>query len=176
MACLACLESPNLHQPCITGYPQLVLKMGVINLDLQGHFGSFDSEFLEIWLVCTITCNGFELESPNLHPICILRFSWLVLNMGVIDHDLQGYLAILSQDSKKWHSALLYWSRPAKGCYMSQCALVSSGHWVTDSPSISRRCPHGLANPTDSADVHYLSPKAAGSTIKTKMELFYPYQ
>ena len=41
------LESLNLQQTCILGYFQLVLvlKMEVIDLDLQGHFGHFDSEF-----------------------------------------------------------------------------------------------------------------------------------
>ena len=51
-----------------------------------------------------ITCNGLELESQNLHQICILRFSWLIFNTGVIDHSLQGHLAISSQDSKYRHS------------------------------------------------------------------------
>ena len=36
------LESSNLHQTCIMGYSQLILKMGVIDLDFQGHFGHFD--------------------------------------------------------------------------------------------------------------------------------------
>ena len=36
------LESPSLHQTCILGYSRLVLKMEVIDLDLQGHF---DIEF-----------------------------------------------------------------------------------------------------------------------------------
>ena len=61
------LESPNLHQTCILGYSRLVLKMEVIDLDLHGHFGHFDSEFLEIWLVRTITRHRLVLESPNLH-------------------------------------------------------------------------------------------------------------
>ena len=39
------LESPNLHQTCIMGWSWLVLKIGVIDLDLQGHFGHFVSEF-----------------------------------------------------------------------------------------------------------------------------------
>ena len=42
------LELPNLHQTCIMGYSRLVLKIEVIDLDLQnlqGHFGHFDSEF-----------------------------------------------------------------------------------------------------------------------------------
>ena len=39
------LESTNLHQACIMGYSQLVLKMKVIDLDLQGHFDQYDLEF-----------------------------------------------------------------------------------------------------------------------------------
>ena len=39
------MESPNLHQACIMGYSQLLLKMEIIDLDLQGNFGHFDSEF-----------------------------------------------------------------------------------------------------------------------------------
>ena len=31
------LELPNLHQICILEFCQLALKMGVIDLDLQGH-------------------------------------------------------------------------------------------------------------------------------------------
>ena len=38
------LESPNLDETCIMGYSCLVLKMEVNDLDLQGHFGHFDSE------------------------------------------------------------------------------------------------------------------------------------
>ena len=34
------LESPNLHQACILGYFWLVLKMGVNDLDLQGHLAT----------------------------------------------------------------------------------------------------------------------------------------
>ena len=38
------LEPPNLHQICIMGYLQLILKMVVIDPHPQGHFGHFDSE------------------------------------------------------------------------------------------------------------------------------------
>ena len=69
------LESPNLHQTCIMGYSRLVLKIGVIDFDLQGHSDHFDSEFLEFRVVRAITFKGLELESPNLHQICILEFS-----------------------------------------------------------------------------------------------------
>ena len=39
------LESPNLYQTCIVGYFQLVMKTGVIDLDLKGNFGHFDLEY-----------------------------------------------------------------------------------------------------------------------------------
>ena len=82
--------------------------MEVIDLDPQGHFGHFDLEFYEICLVCVITCNGFELESPNLHQICILGFSELVLIMGLIDLDLQGHLAIILTQETAFNVALVY--------------------------------------------------------------------
>ena len=47
----------------------------------------------------SITCTGFQLQVPNLNLICIWRFSHLVLEMGVIDLDLQGYLDISTQNS-----------------------------------------------------------------------------
>ena len=31
------LESPNLHQACILGYSELILKIGVIDINFQGH-------------------------------------------------------------------------------------------------------------------------------------------
>ena len=49
------------------GYSRLVLKMRVIDHDLQGYFGDFDSEFLKNWLIHAIICNGFRLELLNLH-------------------------------------------------------------------------------------------------------------
>ena len=114
------LESPNLHQTCIVWYSLLVLKMEVIDLEPQGHFGHFNLEFQETWLVCMIIFNRFELESPNLYQICILGFSQLVLKMGVINYDLQGHLAIVLTQDTAINTALVYWSRPAKGCYTSQ--------------------------------------------------------
>ena len=50
------MESPNLHKTCILGYSWLLLKVEVIDLDLQAHFGHFDSEFLGN-LACL--CNNF---------------------------------------------------------------------------------------------------------------------
>ena len=37
-----------------------IMHPRVIELDLQGHFGHFGSEFREIWLVHMITYNGFQ--------------------------------------------------------------------------------------------------------------------
>ena len=119
-------QSPNLHQTCILGYSRLVLKIEVIDLDLQDHFGHFDLEFLKIWFICMITCNGFQLESPNFYQICILGFSQLLLKMEVFD--LPGHLAIIPILETAFNVALVYWSRPAKGCYMSQtCSCSPSG-------------------------------------------------
>ena len=39
------LESSNIHQTRIMAYSQLVSKIEVLDLDVQGHFGHFDSEF-----------------------------------------------------------------------------------------------------------------------------------
>ena len=62
------LESQNLHQACIMGYSRLVLKIGIIEFDLQIHFGHFDSEFWEIRVVRAITRHRFGLESPKFAP------------------------------------------------------------------------------------------------------------
>ena len=48
-----------------------------------------------------------------------MGFPLLVLKMEVIDLDLQG-LAIVSTQETAFIVALVYWSRPAKGCYTSQ--------------------------------------------------------
>ena len=113
------LVLPNLHQICILRYAELVLKMGVIDLNLQGHFDLFDLEFLKIWLVRSIMCDVFELESPNWHQIYILGFSQIVLKMEVIDLDLQCHLAVSTQETT-FNVALVYWSKLTKGCYTSQ--------------------------------------------------------
>ena len=86
-------------------YSWLVLKQGIIDLDLQDHFGHFDSKFYEVWLVRVVTCDGLELESPSLNQVCILGLPQLAMNMGVIDVDLQDHLTISTQNSKKRCSA-----------------------------------------------------------------------
>ena len=84
-----------------------------------------------------ITCNGFELESPNLYQICILVFSQLVLKIGVIDIDILGPLAIILTEETAFNIALVYWSRPAKGCYTSQtCSCNNTSHHIIYHDSI----------------------------------------
>ena len=99
---------------------------GILLVDIEngGHWPWPSRSSWPFWLgilvnliVLVITWNGFELESPNLHQICILGFSHLILKMGVLD--LQGQLAISTQETA-FKVALVYWSRPAKGFYMSQ--------------------------------------------------------
>ena len=66
------LESPSSHRMCIWGPFSALLKMGSIDLDLQGHFGLKRVNFHKFELVCAITQQGFDLESPSSHRMCIL--------------------------------------------------------------------------------------------------------
>ena len=104
--------------------------MEVIDYDLQGHFGHFDSEFQEFQIVRAITFSGFELKSPTLYQICILGFSTLALKMGGIALDLQVHLAI-STHKTAFNVALVHLSRRAKGHYTSQtCSCFVRGQAV----------------------------------------------
>ena len=129
------LESPNLHQTCILANSQLMLNMEVIDFDLQGHFGHFDCEFYEIWFFNMITCNGVELESPNLYQIWILGFPQLVFKMEVIELDLQRHLVIISTKKTTFNIAPVYWSRSAKGYFTPQtCSCIFTASLCQDSP------------------------------------------
>ena len=66
--------------------------------------------------------------APNMH-LGILS-AGTVLNMEVIDLDLQGHLVIISTYETAFNIALVYWSRPAKGCYTSQTCSCDS--WRPD--------------------------------------------
>ena len=66
------LGLPNLHQMCILGPSRTLLKMVLIDLDLQGHLGVKRPKLAQNGLVRTITLHAYELGSPNLHQICIL--------------------------------------------------------------------------------------------------------
>ena len=74
---------------CILGHSGLVLKIGVIDLDIQGHFSHFDTKCYEIRLVRVVCWHGFKLQWLNLHQIYILGFPWLALKMGDIDLELR---------------------------------------------------------------------------------------
>ena len=100
-------------------------------IETGGHWPWPSRSFWPFWLrilanlACpSISCGGFELESPNLHQIRNLGYSQLLLKMGLIDLDLQGYLAISSQETA-FNVTVVYWSRLAKGCYTSQtCSFL----------------------------------------------------
>ena len=62
----------------------------------------FSEDVRKLYFVRTITHRRFELESPNLHQICILGYCRLLLKMEAIDLDPQGHLAILTQNSRKF--------------------------------------------------------------------------
>ena len=57
------LESPNSHIMCILGPYRTLLKMGSIDLDLQGHFGLRLTDFRKFELVCAI--NSSRIRPRN---------------------------------------------------------------------------------------------------------------
>ena len=91
------LGSPNFDQTCILAYSRFVSKMDVIDLDLPGDSGHFNSEFKEMRHVHTITRHRFGLESPNFHQTCTLGLFQLVLKIGVIDLHFQCDFTISTQ-------------------------------------------------------------------------------
>ena len=83
---------------CILGPFRTLLKMGLIDLDLQGHLALKLLDFREFELVRTITCDRCELESPFLHSMYILEPFRTLLKMGTIDLDLHGQTALIMND------------------------------------------------------------------------------
>ena len=70
-----------------------------------------------------IISSGFELESPNLHQICILGYPQVLLKMGAIGADLRGYLAISTQEMTL--NSLLYTDLgQPRGVTCPKCGLV----------------------------------------------------
>ena len=61
------LEAPFSHRMCILGPFSTLLKMGSIDLDLQGNFGLKLTNLCKSELVCTIIRQGFNLESSFSH-------------------------------------------------------------------------------------------------------------
>ena len=76
-----------------------------------------------------ITCNGFELESPNLAANMHLEIlSAVVENEGVIDLDLQGHLAISVQETA---FNILYTDLGLpRGVTHPKCVLVLALNWI----------------------------------------------
>ena len=91
------LELPNFYQTCSLRYSRPLLKIGVIDLELQVNFGHFDLKFYENRFVRAIARHKFGLESTNLQQTCILGYSCLVLKIGVIDLYLQSHFGISTQ-------------------------------------------------------------------------------
>ena len=118
------LESPSSHRMCILGPSSALLKMGLIDLDLQGHFGLKRVNFHKFELVCTITQQGFDLESPSSHRMCILGPSSALLKMGLIDLDLQGHFGLKRVNFHKFELV---------------CAITQQG-FDLESPSSHRMC------------------------------------
>ena len=56
------LETPSSQTTCILGPFSALLKMGLIDLDLQGHFGLERVNFCKFELVCAITRQGFDMN------------------------------------------------------------------------------------------------------------------
>ena len=114
------LESQNCHQTCILRYSQLVLKMEVIDLDFQCYFGHLD-----------LNSRKFDLSAKHLvmdlvynHHIYTnyasrdsLSWYWKWGSSILI---FQGHLTIISTQEIAFNVGLVYWSRPANGCYTSQ--------------------------------------------------------
>ena len=52
---------------------------------------------------------------------------------GAIGYDLQGHLAISTQNWKTaFNVALVFWSKTAKGCYTAQRALIEVCNYAND--------------------------------------------
>ena len=68
------LESSHLHQICLLGFSQLILKIGVIDLDLQSHF---DKKWHSTPLLCTDLGWPRGVTRPNMLLLCVW-IGWMV--------------------------------------------------------------------------------------------------
>ena len=104
------------HQIC-TKHAAWILLAAIENgefwLGIIGNLACPRDNLSQIW---------FEITkfAPNIHPGVLLAG----MENGVFDLDLHGLLTILTQKEMSINVALVYWSRPSKGCYTSQCTLV----------------------------------------------------
>ena len=78
---------------------------------------SVSTSVCKLYLIRVVTRNRFELESPNLHQLCILGLFRSVLKLGEGGHwpwpsRSFGYCDSISA----FNGAFVCWFRPAKGC------------------------------------------------------------
>ena len=121
------LGSQNLHQMCITEPSRSLLKMVLIDLDLQGHLGLKRPKSAQNGLVTAITHHVYKLGSPNLRQTCILGPSRTLLKMVLIALDLQGHLDTLALIQTTTHKAYIHTStHTERGTRHISCSLCRS--------------------------------------------------
>ena len=76
--------------------------MVLIDLRLQGHLGLKRSKSAKNGLLHVIAPHTLESRSPNLHQICIMGPSRILLKMVLIDCDLQGHLGAQTVKSRPY--------------------------------------------------------------------------
>ena len=72
---------------CILVSPRTLLKMVLIDLDIQGHLGAKSVIISKKCAFCAITHHYLELGSSNLQQLCIVEPSKALLKMVLIDLD-----------------------------------------------------------------------------------------
>ena len=94
----------------VTGFPETAFNVAILCWSRPTK-RCYTSQCALVFIVTIDRVDNCRWKlSPNLLQICILRFSWLVLNIEVIDNDLQGHLANSSQDSQKRRSMSLFYA------------------------------------------------------------------
>ena len=113
----------------------------------------------KLYLVRTITRHRFDLESPpNLHQICIMGYSHLVLKWRSLTLTFNVILAILTQNSRNsvslCHNSSQIWARIAK--FMPKMhheillvGIENGGYWPWPLRLFWLKIPGNLACPLD---------------------------
>ena len=98
-------------------------KWRPLTLTFKAIFAFLTQNLTKIWLVQTVTCSGFELESPNLHLRILStgiengdHWPWPSRSFGYFDSEFQ---------ETAFKVALIYWSRPPRDVTCPRLALVS---------------------------------------------------
>ena len=113
------LESPNLHQACILSacieneghWPWPSMSFWPFWLRILGNSACPRDNSSQIWA-------GITKFAPNIHPAILSvgienggHWPWPSKSLGYFDSEFQ---------ETAFNVALVYWSRPANGCYASQ--------------------------------------------------------